>query len=308
MDYVSIRTTTIRGDQKISFNAFMKLDGKMVLYLRKGDSFEGERLNRLIDKKLKKMYILNDEEPFYLDYLKSNLDRAYDIDSSLDQATRAEIISGSQQNNIENVFDDIQDAESYAKTKNEALQFVNVIQNSFDTSIALLNMENSESNISQHGVTVGTLAVLLAQRLGINDKSQLGLLTTGALLHDYGHSLNPIDLQKPVHQMTPEDTLLWKSHSIAGAKGIAGMKHFDTSVVHIISQHEEHLDGSGPLGLKESKIDPLAVIVGSANTTDRMLSFEGLSRAETIKVLKKDFNKKRPQSHIQILSELLKEI
>ncbi len=308
MEYVSIRTTTIRGDQKISFNAYMKLDGKMVLFLRKGDSFEGPRLTRLIDRKLKKMYILNEEEPLYLDYLKSNLDRAYDMESNLDLTTRAEIISGSQQNNVESVFEDIGNAEVYAKTKNEALQFVNVIQNSFDTSVALLNMENTESNLAQHGVAVATLSVLLAQRLGMSDKSQITLLTTGALLHDYGHSLNPIDLQRPVKEMSPEDQLLWKSHPIAGSKTIANTKHFDPNVVNIIGQHEEHIDGSGPLSLRESKIDPFAVLVGTANVVDRLLSFEGVSRADVIKTLKRDYSKKRPTNHIQAMSDIIKEI
>ena len=52
MDYVSIRVSTLRGDQKIDFNAYIKINEKMVLYLRRGDSFEGERLLRLKEKKL----------------------------------------------------------------------------------------------------------------------------------------------------------------------------------------------------------------------------------------------------------------
>ena len=59
MDYVSIRVSTLRGDQKIEFNAYLKINEKMVLYLRQGDSFEGDRLKRLKEKKLRKRLLQN---------------------------------------------------------------------------------------------------------------------------------------------------------------------------------------------------------------------------------------------------------
>ena len=58
MDYTTIRVSTLRGDQKINFDAYLKIGEKMVLYVRQGDSFEGDRLKRLKEKKLKKMFIL----------------------------------------------------------------------------------------------------------------------------------------------------------------------------------------------------------------------------------------------------------
>jgi HD-GYP domain-containing protein (c-di-GMP phosphodiesterase class II) len=51
--------------------------------------------------------------------------------------------------------------------------------------------------------------------------------------------------------------------------------------LNIIAQHEEIIDGTGfPQGLKESKIDPMALLVGSANRIDRMLTFERVKREE----------------------------
>src|SRR6478735_8764937 len=117
MDYVSIRVSTLRGDQKIDFNAYIKINDKMILYLRRGDSFEGERLKRLKDKKLRKMYILTDEETHYRSYLQKNIDVAYDDKSGKDMQTRAEIIQGAQQSNTEEVFENPENAESYNYAK-----------------------------------------------------------------------------------------------------------------------------------------------------------------------------------------------
>ena len=97
MDYISIRVATLRGDQKIGFNTYLKINEKMVLYLKKGDSFEGIRLNKLKEKKLRKMFIAVDEENSYIDYLEKNINMAYDNKSLVDIQTRAEIIQGDQQ-------------------------------------------------------------------------------------------------------------------------------------------------------------------------------------------------------------------
>ena len=50
MEYVSIRTSTLRGDQRITFDVYVQVAGKQIHYLRQGDSFEGSRLARLKQK------------------------------------------------------------------------------------------------------------------------------------------------------------------------------------------------------------------------------------------------------------------
>ena len=73
-EFVPIRVCTLRGDLKIDFDAFVQVAGKHILYLRKGDSFEGERLKRLKAKKLRKMYIRVEEEDLYRAYMNKNIE------------------------------------------------------------------------------------------------------------------------------------------------------------------------------------------------------------------------------------------
>ena len=49
--YISFSVSTLRGDQKIDFNAYVRINEKYVLYVRRGDSFEGSRLLKLKEKK-----------------------------------------------------------------------------------------------------------------------------------------------------------------------------------------------------------------------------------------------------------------
>lgn len=306
MDYVSIRVSTLRGDQKIDFNAYIKINDKMILYLRQGDSFEGERLKRLKDKKLRKMYILTDEETLYRSYLQRNIDMAYDDSSGKDIQNRSEVIQGAQQSNAEEVFENPESVESYNYAKDAAGKYVNFIMSNAEAMSTVMKMENSDKNIAHHGVTVSTLAIALAQKLGINDNKKTQLLTLGALLHDYGHHNSPLNLNQELAQMKPEDLALWKKHPSEGAGKVQDKKHFDQTVINIIAQHEETINGMGPLGLREKELDPLSIIVSSANALDRLVTFEGVPKNEAAKKMMLEQVGKHPLQHIQFLAEIMK--
>lgn len=308
MDYISIRISTLRGDQKISFNAYLKLNDKYILYVRRGDSFEGERLKRFKEKKVKKLYILNEDEQNYLSYLQKNIDMAYDNKSDKDINTRAEIIQGSQQSNAEEVFENPENAISYNYAKDAAGKYVSFIMSNAEGINAVMNIENSDKNIAHHGVIVSTLAIALAQKLGLTDEKKVQLLTLGSLLHDFGHYNTNLNLIQPVEKMNPDDLTLWKKHPKAGADRVSDKKHFDLSVINIIAQHEETSNGLGPLGLLEKDTDPLAVIVASANTMDRIMTYEGIPKTEAAKYLMMNQVGRHPLNHLQILGEIIKSV
>lgn len=307
MDYVSIRVSTLRGDQKIDFNAYVKINEKMVLYLRRGDSFEGDRLKRLKEKKLRKMFILNEEEVKYRDYLQKNIEMAYDEKSGKDINARAEIIQGEQQSNTEEVFEDPGNAESYNNTKDAAGKYVQFLMSNSKAISAVMNISNEDFNIAHHGVTVSTLSVALAQKLNVTDPKKVQLLGLGALLHDFGHYDGALALNRPISALSKEEAAVYRNHAGHGAEQVQDKKHFDQTVINIIAQHEECIDGSGfPNGIRESQMDPLSVIVSSANALDRLMTFERIPRADAVKKLMIDQVGRHPLNHIQFLAEILK--
>ncbi|MEN0057343.1 MAG: HD domain-containing phosphohydrolase [Bdellovibrio sp.] len=308
MDYVSIRVSTLRGDQKIEFNTYVKINEKMILYLRRGDSFEGDRLQRLREKKLRKMYILTDEENHYRSYLQKNIETAYDDSSNKDLQTRSEIIQGAQQSNTEEVFENPENAESYNYAKDAAGKYVQFLLNNSKALSSVMSIENTDKNIAHHGVTVATLSIGLAQRLGLSDPKKIQLLTLGALLHDYGHYNSPLNLSQALSAMSPEDKALWSRHPEEGALRVHDKKHFDQTVINIISQHEETLNGGGPKGMFEKDLDPLSIIVSSANAMDRLITFESIPKAEVAKKMMIEQVGNHPLQHIQLLNEILKEV
>lgn len=308
MDYVSIRTSTLRGDQKINFDVYVQIDQKMILYLHRGDSFEGARLKRLKEKKLRKMFILNNDENNYRSYLEKNIETAYDNDSGKDLNTRAEIIQGAQQSNVENVFENPENAASYNEAKDAAAKYVQFIVTNDQALSSVMNIDNSDKNIAHHGVTVSTLSIALAEKLGVKDPQKTQLLALGALLHDFGHKDSTLDLNKPVLQMTKEEQAIWRKHPTVGSEKVKDKKHFDPTVLNIIAQHEETINGRGPNGLTEKKLDPLSIIVATANMMDRMITFEGVPKDQVAKKLMVDSVGNYPLQYIQFLSEIMKTV
>lgn len=306
MEYVSIRVSTLRGDQKIDFNAYIKINDKMVLYLRKGDSFEGDRLARLKTKKLRKMFINPDEEDFYREYLQKNIEQAYDNKSGKDIQTRAEVIQGAQQANTEEVFENPDNVQNYNDAKDAAGKYVEFLLSNSLAVRSILSMSNEEQSLSHHGVTVATYSVALAEKLGLKDDKKTQLLTLGALLHDFGHHDSNIAINRPLAQFTKEELAKYNEHASEGAKKVQTKKHFDLNVINIINQHEERIDGSGPLKLYEKDQDPLAVIVASANAVDRIVTYEGVPRNEAGKKMMMDQVGTHPLNHMQFLGEILK--
>jgi putative nucleotidyltransferase with HDIG domain len=307
MDYVSVRVSTLRGDQKINFDAYIKINEKMVLYLRRGDSFEGDRFRRLKEKRVRKMFIAVDDEINYREYMQKNIEIAYNDNSGADIQSRAEIVQGQQQSNTEEMFENPASIETYNNTKDNASKYVQFLMSNSKAVGAVMGIQNDDGNIAHHGVTVSTLSVALAQKLGMTDPKKMQLLALGALLHDFAHHNSPLTLDHPISQFSKEDLAIYKSHATAGAALVQDKKHFDQNVINIIAQHEECIDGSGfPLGARESQLDPLAVLVSSANALDRLITYEKIPKADAVKKLMIEQVGRHPLNHIQYLAEILK--
>jgi len=304
LNYVPFRVSTLRGDQKIDFNAYVRINEKFVLYVRKGDSFEGNRIAKLKEKKLKQLFLKPEEETLYRQYLERNIDMAYDKNSGKSITNRAEIIQGSQQSGAEEVFENPGSAASYNSAKENMEKFVSFLQTENEAFQSMMTIDNVDQNIAHHGVTVATLSTMLMQKLNFDPK-QVNLIALGALLHDFDHHYNGLQVNRPLSKFTPQELAKYKMHPLAGAEAVKDKRHFDPLVLKIILQHEECIDGSGfPKKLKERDIEPGAIVVGVANALDRLITFEDVPKAQAPKELMIKRVGNYPLDYIRMLGEI----
>ena len=306
-EFVPIRVSTLRGEINISFNAYIKVAGKFILYCREGDNFEGERLKKLRAKRLKKMYISPEDEEKYRKYMTASIEAAYDKNSDAPIESRAEVVQGAQQAAAEEVMENPKDPVAYDIAKMGTERYVEFILSEDDALKSVLSIENTDHSIAEHGVNVATLAIAVAKELGMDKTHNMELLTLGCLLHDFEHMESGQDVARPVKEFSKEELALYKSHPKTGAEKVIHLKHFDKDVIDIIHEHEELVNGTGfPKGLKEKEINPLALIAGTANAYDRIVSFEGVEPKEALKTLLVAKMGLYPLGHMQALQKVLK--
>lgn len=304
--YVPVRVSTLRGERKIDFDIYVLIGEKHILYVRRGESFEGVRLERLKERKVRKMYIRPEDESNYRGYLRANMEGAYDSSSNQSFESRASVIQGLQQALAEAVLENPADEAAYNDAKNGASRFVAFVMNEEKALRALLSIENSDQSLAAHGVTVASLAIGIAAATGKTDPHSLQFLALGGLLHDLGHHSSGVPYMRPQEEMAPEMAEAYRAHPSAGAAMIKDLKHIDQHVTQIILEHEEHIDGSGfPKGAIGKNCNPLSVIVATANAYDRFVTFQNLTPGDAIKKMVVDKIGRHPLEQINALKMIV---
>lgn len=307
-EFTAIRVATLRGDLKIPFAAYIKVGEKYILYCRQGASFEGERLERLKAKKLKKMYIREEDEGAYGQYLEESIDAAYSNKSGKALELRAEVIQGFQQAAAEDYMEDPLSEFSYRHVRSSVQRFTEFLEKEPAGVKAILQLKNPDQSITHHGVSVAALAVTMTLDTGLREGQPLHLLALGCLLHDIEHFFTEVPLSRPLPTFSVEEMKSYKQHPMNGAHRLQGAAFVDQLVTSIIAQHEEHMDGTGfPKGLYEKDMDPLVIIAATANAYDRMICFEGLTPKDALKSLLIEKMGIYPLSHLQTLQKILKQ-
>jgi HD-GYP domain-containing protein (c-di-GMP phosphodiesterase class II) len=305
-DFTPIRVATLRGDLKIPFDVYIKIAGKFIHYCRRGSSFEGSRLDRLKSKKLKKMFIRPEDEIPYRQYLEASIDAAYgQKDKPIE--IRAEVIQGFQQAEAEQYMEDPMDEMSYKHVRSSVQRFVEFLEKEPRSVQALLKLKNTDHSVTHHSVNVASLSASMVIETQMREGVPLHLLALGCMVHDIEHFYSDMDLTKPPSQMPKEELEVYERHPLAGAHRLQGVTFLDQLVVNIITQHEEHADGSGfPKGLLGDEMDPLVLIAATANAYDRLISFESLSPKDALKTLLIDKMGVYPLNYLQALQDILK--
>lgn len=306
-EYTPIRVNTLRGDLQIPFDVYVRVAGKFILYCRQGSSFEGTRLERLKSKKLKEMYVKKDDEIAFGQYLETSIDSAFNKQGGKAWQIRAEVIQGFQQDAAERFLDDPSVEFSFHHMVSSVDRFVNLVKSENEAIPALLAIPNTDRSITHHGVNVSTLATAMATLDGVKDQKLLTSMALGCLLHDVEHYYSGLDVGGNPADFPEEDKAKFNKHPIEGARRLQNLKLMDGMVLNIISQHEEHIDGTGfPKGLKEKEMDPLVMIVATANAYDRLVRFENLDPKTALKTLFIDKLGSYPLKALQNLQTVLK--
>ena len=134
-----------------------------------------------------------------------------------------------------------------------------------------LALESKDDYLIGHSDNVTKYAVLLAKKLGLQERD-IYILAQAGMLHDLGKiTIHDYILNKP-GKLTEEEWEEVKQHPIKGARILEPLPFLD-EVRKVILYHHERYDGNGyPEGLKGEQIPLLSRILTLADSVDAMLS------------------------------------
>lgn len=306
--YIPVRVSTFRGDQKITFDLYVRVNGKYILFCRSGESFEGDRLKRIRDKKLTTMYIASIDLPQYEKYIAENIRRAYDSASTKPIEERGEIIQGIMQSAAEDLIENLDDDVKYKLAIQGAKRFLEFILNDPEALKSVLRVRNEGFQAAQHGVAVSALAVAIAEELGVvrERPMQMDMLTVGCMIHDLEHHLTLFHHAYPEAEIAKDTGKLYAHHTSRGADRVQKLGHIDPIIENIIRYNDEKTDGTGPYGKTQDNLDPMVFIAAAANSFDHYVTQQKIPAKDALKKMLVDKMGVYPLETLKALQGALK--
>ena len=135
-------------------------------------------------------------------------------------------------------------------------------------------LEADDHYTGEHSRSVVTLALAVADEMGLDDRRRRGV-EFGALLHDVGKIAVPSEIINKPGPLTPDEWTVIKAHTIEGQRMLDQVGGVLSDVGRIVRSSHERWDGDGyPDGLTGHEIPLESAIVSAADafnamTTDR---------------------------------------
>lgn len=142
-------------------------------------------------------------------------------------------------------------------------------------------IEHKEDYLYHHSIDVAILAGCIGEWMGCTPK-RLESLMWGALLHDIGKTLVPLNIINKSGSLTAEEWNIAQLHAVRGYKYLRKNYDMPHEIHYCVLQHHERMDGSGyPLSLPGKKIDICGRIIAIADIYSAMTSMRSYGKRRT---------------------------
>jgi PAS domain S-box-containing protein/putative nucleotidyltransferase with HDIG domain len=183
---------------------------------------------------------------------------------------------------------DIRKSEMELKISLEKLQ--SAMSSTID-AISII-VESRDPYTAGHQKRVAQLAVAIAEKLGLSEE-RINLIRMGSLIHDIGKIYIPSEILTKPARLGDLEFAMIKSHPTVGYK-ILNKVNFIPTIVDIVYQHHERMDGSGyPLGISGDAILLESMIVAVADIVEAMSSDRPYRAAKGLAIALEEIKQQR---------------
>ncbi len=306
----------LRSNCPFDFNVYVKILEKFVLYVKKGDDIEDERLEKfkriqkLKEKDVERLFVHSTELDKISNYIDAEIDEALDEDNDIEEEERFDRIQHIATSAVECCFSDPDTQEAFDLVEKAAKGLRKVVSTNPKAMKKIFHRRGRKTDIVQeHCKNVAALSLKMAFSLGFRGED-LDNLGTAALLHDIGinqMTQDDIDIlfKRPIDMFKGDDKRIYENHVKQGMTLIGKKDYINNKILKLIESHEEQLDGKG-YPKRTAMLDPLEQILGLCNKYDKRVTAQGMKPVEAYNDLQTSVIGQYELKYIKKLLEVLK--
>lgn len=265
-DYFRIRLSTIRPDKQTTFDIYLYLDQKFVIYLRAGDKISDGKIERLHNKDTgNSFFVKTSDRDKYRQWVKEELNS--DLILPFD---KAKILRESSLAIMEDLYENPDVNKALDDSRPIIKDFINFLENEPEGMAFLISLSGHDFYTYNHSLDVSIYSLGLGKALSFSPKD-LEELGVGSLFHDIGKRNVSLDILCKKGPLDENEWAQMKQHPQFGLLILDQHPNMSDAVKAACYEHHESWEGNGyPQQLQGHEIHPFGRIVAIADTYDAM--------------------------------------
>jgi HD-GYP domain-containing protein (c-di-GMP phosphodiesterase class II) len=320
---MTISIADIKAGETLPYDLYlyMERNQKLILYRKKNQQFEEDKLKYFQNLKMKNFYIKKEDQEAYAKHTAENLVNIMD-DEGLSEEEKTEQLKEATKELLGDMFSSDEPNEEVQNNMQSIVKNI-VTTVSKDSKIAemyekLQSMISDDGSTFSHSLNVSTYSVMFAFAIGIARSQDVSNLGIASILHDVYLATLPkglIDKYRDGEELNTAELMKIRKHP-NGAEDIIKQKYkdFNPQIIWIIRQHHEQPDGLGyPLGLKSENISVLSKVLAIADLYDNTVRISKVKKlnpspSEIFSIMKSKWKEEKQIFEMSIFSELVNSI
>lgn len=264
--YFRIRLTTLRPEKITSFDLYIFVDQRYILYLRAGD--------RLSDGKIQSMHVKDSGDSFFVRIEDKQKYRDWvreEMNSDLiNPFEKAQILRESSVALMEDLFENPDVNRALDDSRPIIKDFIDLMENAPEAMGFMISLSGHDFYTYNHSLDVSIYSLGLGKAMGYDAKT-LEELGVGALFHDVGKRNVSLDILCKKGGLSDAEWEQMKMHPQYGLVILNAHPNISDAIKAACFEHHESWAGNGyPQQLIGEEIHPFARIVALTDTYDAM--------------------------------------
>ncbi len=264
--YFRIRLSTLRPEKITTFDIFVYVDRKYLLYLRAGEKLREGKISTLHTKDTgDSFFVKTEDKQTYRDWVREEINSV-----SINNFDKAKILRESSIALMEDLFENPDVNTALDESRPIITDFINFMESAPEAMGFMISLSGHDFYTYNHSLDVSIYSLGLGKALSFDNKT-LEELGVGALFHDIGKRNVSLDILCKKGSLSDAEWEQMKMHPQYGLTIMNNHPNLSDAIKAACFEHHESWTGNGyPQQIVGDEIHPFARIVAITDTYDAM--------------------------------------